>query len=124
MNEINLLVRKMPVLNLNLLEASVVVGNRVAVFFLPLLSNLLLLDHDCVGALFIALVTLFRLEKLVLQVGNFDVALVVQLVDSAVENDLQSIEFGDRTLFLVSELVDELPKSLVVIEVALVVSHV
>ena len=58
----NLLVRKMPVLNLNLLEASVVVGNRVAVLFLPLLSNLLLLDHDCVGAFFIALVTLFRLK--------------------------------------------------------------
>ena len=66
MDEMNLLVRKMPVLNLNLLEASVVIGNRVAVLFLPLLSNLLLLDHYCVGALFIALVTLFLLEKLIL----------------------------------------------------------
>ena len=56
--------------------------------------------------------------------GNFDVALVVQLVDPAVENDLQSIEFGNRALFFVSELVDEFPESFVVIEVALVVSHV
>lgn len=56
--------------------------------------------------------------------GNFDVALVVQLVDPAVENDLQSIEFGNRTLFFVPELVDELPESLVIIKIALVVSHV
>ena len=58
---------------------------------LPLLSDLLLLDHDLIGTLFVAFVTLLGFQELILEVGHLDVALIVKLVDSAMENDLESV---------------------------------
>ena len=58
---------------------------------LPLLSDLLLLDHDLISTLFVALVALLGFQELVLEVRDLDVALIVKLVDSAMENDLESV---------------------------------
>ena len=55
---------------------------------LPLLCDLLLLDHDLISTLFVALVALLCLQELVLEVSDLDVALIVELIDSAMENDL------------------------------------
>jgi len=79
------------ILNLKLLEAAVVVADCVAVLVLPLLGDLLLLDHHVICALFVALVPLLRFEKLVFQVGYFDVALVVELVYSAMKDDFHAV---------------------------------
>ena len=58
---------------------------------LPLLSDLLLLDHDLIGAFLVAFVTLLGLQELVLEVGHLDVALIIELIDSAMENDLETV---------------------------------
>ena len=63
---------------------------------LPLLSDLLLLDHDSVGSLLVGFVPLFHLKKLVLQVGHFHIALIIELVDAGVEDNLEAVELGDR----------------------------
>ena len=73
--------------------------------FLPLFSDLLLVDHDLVCALFVALVSFLRLEQTVLQMSHLDIALIVQLVDATMEDNLEAVHFGEGTLFLVSELV-------------------
>ena len=91
---------------------------------LPLLSDLLLLNHDGVGALLVALVALFVLEQLILQVGNLDVALVIQLVNPSMEDNLQSVQLRYGTFLLITQLVDELSQTVVVVEVSLVVPHV
>ena len=59
--------------------------------FLPLFSDLLLLDHDLIGTLFVAFVALLGLQELVLKVGHLDVALIIELIDAAMENDLESV---------------------------------
>ena len=92
--------------------------------FFPLLSNLLLVDHNLVGSLLITLVAFFRLKKTVLKVSNFDIALIIQLVDAALEHNLKTVDLRQCTFFLISKLVDKLTESLVVIEVALIVAHV
>ena len=56
--------------------------------------------------------------------GHFDVALVIELIHTSVEDDFESIKFRCSTFLLISKLVDQLSKSLVVIEVAFVVAHV
>ena len=56
--------------------------------------------------------------------GNLHVALIVQLIYAAVENDLQTIQLGNCTFFFITQLVDQLSQTIVVIEISLVVSHV
>ena len=46
----------MPIFDLDLFEGPVVEADRVSMLLLPLLSDLLLLDHDLVGSLLVALV--------------------------------------------------------------------
>ena len=114
----------MPVLNLQLLQRSVIEAHSVSVLLLPLFGDFLLLDHHVVGALLVALVSLLGLQQLILEVSDLDVAFVVELVDSAMEHNLQAIQLGDRAFFFISELVDQLAKAVVVVKVALVVAHV
>ena len=114
----------MPVLNLQLLQRSVIEAHSVSVLLLPLFGDFLLLDHHVVGALLVALMSLLGLQQLILEVSDLDVAFVVELVDSAMEHNLQAIQLGDRAFFFISELVDQLAKAVVVVEVALVVAHV
>ena len=92
--------------------------------FFPLLSDLLLIDHDLVRSLLITLVAFLRFEKTILKVCHLDIALIIQLVDAALEHNLKAIDLGQSTFFLISKLVDKLTESLVVIEVALIVTHV
>ena len=92
--------------------------------FLPLLSDFLLLNHDSVGALFVALVALLRLQELIFEVSDLDVTLIVELVHSAMENNLQTVQLGDGAFLFITELVNQLSKAVVVIEVSLVVTHV
>ena len=56
--------------------------------------------------------------------GHLHVALVIELIDSSMEDNLESVQLRDRAFLLVSQLIDELSEALVVIKVALVVSHV
>ncbi len=56
--------------------------------------------------------------------GNFDVALIVELIDAPVEHNLQAIKLRNCTLFFISELIDQLSESLVVVKVTLIVSHI
>lgn len=84
----DLLVGQVAILDLELFKAAIVKTDRVPVLFLPLLRNLLLLDHHSVGLFFVALVALLGLEQLVFEVGDLHIALVVQLVDAPVENYL------------------------------------
>ena len=114
----------MAVLDLQLLQVAVVVVDRVSVLVLPLLGDLLLLDNHAVRALLVALVSLLGLQELSFQVSNLDVALVVELVDAVVEDNLHAVQLRDRALLLVSQLIDELSEALVVIEVAFIVAHV
>ena len=93
-------------------------------FFLPFLSDLLLVDHDLVCSLLVTLVAFLRLEKTVFEMSDLDIALVIQLVDATLEHNLEAIDLGKCTLFFISELINELAESLVVIEVALVVTHI
>ena len=91
---------------------------------LPLLCDLLLLDHDLISALFVALVALLCLQKLVLEVSDLDVALIVELIDSAMENDLESVQFRHGALLFVPKLVNQLSKTLIIVKVTLVFTHV
>lgn len=59
--KINLLVREMSILNLEVLYGPIVIGHGSPVLVLPLLCYLLLLNHNSVGLLFVCLVSLFRL---------------------------------------------------------------
>ena len=77
-----------------------------------------------VGTFLVALVSFLGLKKAVLEVSHLDVAFIVQLVDAAVEDDFESIHFRESTLFLVSKLVDKFTQPLVIVEIALVVSHI
>ncbi len=56
--------------------------------------------------------------------GNFDVALIVELIDTSVEHDLKAIKLRNCTLLFISELIDKLSESLIVVKVTLVVSHI
>ena len=85
----------MPVLDLDLLQGAIIVGHSVAMLLLPLLSDFLLLYHDVVGTLLVTLVTLFGLQELVLQMGHLHVALVVKLIHTTMEDDLETIQLGD-----------------------------
>ena len=58
----DLLIRKVSVLDLNLLEVAVVVADSVAMLILPFLSNLFLLDHHSIGALFVTLIPFFSFQ--------------------------------------------------------------
>ena len=44
-----------------------------------------------IGTLFVAFVALLGLQELVLKVGHLDVALIIELIDAAMENDLESV---------------------------------
>ena len=114
----------MPVLNLQLLQRSVIEADSVSVLLLPLFGDFLLLDHHVVGALLVALMPLLGLQQLILKVSHFYIAFIIKLVNSAMEHNLEAIQLGDRAFFFISELVDELAKAVVVVEVALVVAHV
>lgn len=61
------------------------------VFVLPLLCNFLLLNHYFIGTLFTVSVFLLVFQQLVFKLSNLDVALVVQLIDSIMVNDLESV---------------------------------
>ena len=93
-------------------------------FLLPFFGDFLLVDHDFVRLFFITFVAFLRFEKTVLEVGNLDIAFVVELVDAPLEHDLETVDLRQRALFLVSELVNELAEPLVIVEVALIVTHV
>ena len=54
---------------------------------LPLLCDLLLLDHDLISTLFVAFVALLGFQELVLEVSDLDVALIVEFINAAMEND-------------------------------------
>ena len=114
----------MSVFNLDVLETAVVVGHSAAMLLFPFLSDLLLLNHDRVGALLVGLVPLLDFKQLVLQVSHLDVALVIQLINTAVEHNLEPVQLGNCRFFFVPQLVDEFTKTLVVVEVAFVVAHV
>ena len=53
-----------------------------------------------------------------------NIAFVVKLVNTAVEDDFQAVQLGDGTLLLVSQLVDQLSQTVIVVKVALVIAHV
>ena len=93
-------------------------------FLLPLLSDLLLLDHDLIGSLLVAFMALLGLQELILEMGHLDVAFIVQFIDTAVENDLEPIQFRHSALLFVPKLVDQLSKTLIVVKVALILTHV
>ena len=92
--------------------------------FLPLLCDLLLLDHDLISTLFVAFVALLGFQELVLEVSDLDVALIVEFIDSAMENDLESVQFRHGALLFVPKLVNQLSKTLIVVKVTLVFTHV
>ena len=73
---------------------------------LPLLCDLLLLDHDLISTLFGAFVALFGFQELVLEVSDLDVALIVEFIYAAMENDLESVQFRHGALFFVPKLVN------------------
>ena len=54
------------------------------VLIFPLVNNLLLLDHDLVGSLLFGSVLLLGLQELVLQLGDFYVAVIVKFVHAVV----------------------------------------
>jgi hypothetical protein len=56
--------------------------------------------------------------------SNFDIGFVSQLIDSTMSDDFLSVELGQGSLLLVSELIAEFPKTLVIIKVSFIVSHV
>ena len=120
----DLLVRQVPIFDLNLLHVPVEVDHSAAMLFLPLFSDFLLRNHDGVGSLFVGLVSLFSFKQLVFKMGHFDVALVIQLINSAMEDDFKPVQLGDGRLFFIPQLVNKFTKALVIVEIALVVSHV
>ena len=122
--EQNLLVREVSVLDLELLEAAVVEGDRVAVLVLPLLGDLFLLNHDAICALLITLIPFLGLKKLILQMGDLDIALIIELIDTTMEHNLHAVKFGDSALFLVPQLIDKLTQALIIVKVAFIVAHV
>lgn len=56
--------------------------------------------------------------------GDLHIALISDFVLSAVEDDFHPTVFADGLLFLVTKLVYQLSKTLVIIEIPLVVAHV
>lgn len=58
----------------------------------PFVNYLLLLDHDLVSAFLGMPVLFFLLQELVLELGNLDVALVIELVDSVMVDDLEPVQ--------------------------------
>jgi len=93
-------------------------------FFLPLFSDFLLVDHDLVCFLLVAFVAFLLFKKTVLQMGNLDIALVIQFIDTSLEHNLEAVDLRKCTLFLISELIYEFAKPFIVIEVAFIVTHV
>lgn len=114
----------MSVLELDLLELAFEELHCIVVFFLPLFGDFLLVHHHRVGLLFISLVTFFGFQQGVFKMGDFDVSFIVELIDATVEDNLETADLAHGALLLVTQLVDQLAETLVVIEVALVVSHV
>jgi hypothetical protein len=72
------------------------------VLFLPLFCDFLLLDHNSVGTFFITFMAFFGLQKLVLKVGDFDIALIIKLVNPAMEHYFEAIELRNCTFLLIS----------------------
>ena len=91
MGNIDLLIREESVLDLELLVGPIEVIDCVLVLILPLLSDFLLVNHDLVCLLLVPLVSLLAFQKTVLKVGNLYVCLVIDLVDSAVEDNLEAV---------------------------------
>lgn len=60
--QFNDFVGKVSVFDLHMLQTAVVVGHSAAMFFLPLLGDLLLLNHDGVGTLLVGFVPLLDFE--------------------------------------------------------------
>ena len=55
---------------------------------------------------------------------DLDVALVIDLVEAAVEDDFCTIELGDGAFLLVPQLIDKLTQAFVVVEISFIVAHV
>ena len=53
-----------------------------------------------------------------------NIAFIVKLVNTAMKDDFQAVQLGDGTLLLVSQLVDQLSQTVIVVKVALGVAHV
>ena len=82
----------MSVLKLDLFEAPLEIGDLMPVFLFEFLSDLLLVDHDLVGSLFVAFVALLCLQEIVLQMGHLHIGFIIDFIDPAVEHYLQSVD--------------------------------
>ena len=98
----------MPVLYLEVLDGPIIVTHSRSVLVLPLLGDLLLLDHHGVGLFFMCLVPLFLFENHVLQVCDLEVTLIGQLVHPTVMDDLLPVKLSKGSFLLVTQLVSRL----------------
>ena len=115
---------KVSILCLQSFDSFLVCFNCGFVLTLPLFDNPLLHKHY-LKRLFFAVLCLFSgLKKLILELSNFEVAFIIELGDSIMVNGLHASNFSQGGVFFISQAVHEFSKSLVFLEVALVVSHI
>ena len=114
----------MAIFDLQLLQFSVIEPDRVAVLLLPLFGDFFLRDHHGVGSFFIALMTFLSFKQIVLKVSDLDVTLIIELIYTAVEDNFQPVKFRNRAFFFISQLVDKLSQTGIVVEIALILTPV
>ena len=111
--KLNQLILEHPILHLKTFHGLLKMFAGSLVLRFPLVGDLFLLDHYFVCALFSVAMSLLLLKKLILQLGDFDIAFVVELIYSVMIDDLQAVEFRNGSVFLVTNLIHQLSKSFV-----------
>lgn len=93
-------------------------------FFLPLLSDLLLIDHHRVRLLLEGLISFFHLNHDRLQMSHFLISIILNLVESVVLVDFAFLTLRDSLVFFISQLVGQVPQPLIFVKQAFIVLHI
>lgn len=119
--EFDTLLCKVVIFHLHVLHEPLEVLDGLAMLFLPLLRDFLLVSHHAVSALFESLVALLHLKHQSFEVCHLLVRLVTHLVKASLRKGLDSGKVAGRCVLVLSKGVSQLSQALVLVKKPLVV---
>jgi hypothetical protein len=114
--QLNALVLQVSVLDLEVFDGALKELNWLAVLFLPLLSDLLLVDHHRVRLLLEGLISFFHFDHDWLQVRYLLISVILDLVESVMLVDFAFLALRNSLVFFISQLVGQVPQPLIFVK--------
>lgn len=114
----------MSIFNLEVLDGALEILNGLTVLLLPLLSDLLLIDHHSVRPLLVPLMSLLHIDHYRLQVSYLLICVILDLVQSVMLVYFAFLVLGHRLVFLISQLISQISQSLILVKESLIILHI